>query len=401
MKRGPWHQFGDKSQKLVVEQLQQGAGVGVIISPRDLTFQKAIQYARSYHELDAQVLIDQQFYVLPHFSNRCLSSYPINEYRKNISQSQQITDDDLASLAAALRIINNDLSADGLISPAVVYEAGQADIIQLNSRLFAAAKQIGDDLGIPTYATVILGRSVTSSDQTLKDILAPVTSLNIDGWYFGFEFKPERIPSSREAVYRCLVAGLILACTGKPVLHAYAGPMALLSLGFGATATAIGHWQNLWKFNRERWQPPRRRGGPVEPPARFFAKTLWGTIIYPDEVARLKPDLQTQVLTPSSFSSKVSPGRPFLSFSRWDACKHLVNIICSTIADIALTNDPRENANEAIAMLQEAVTLHGRIAGSGINLRDDTNVYQENWRLALNDLLVNRSSDFDYLELLS
>lgn len=399
MRRGPWHQCGNRSQRLVIEQIEHGAGVGVIISPRDLTFQKAVEYSQIYHNLDVHVLIDPQFHV-PQFSNRNLSSYPIDEFRARISQIQPLTNEDLEGIANSLRRINSEINADGIISPAVVYEAGRLDIVQMNSQLFTISKQVGDELGMPTYATVVLGRSVTSSDQTQRAILAPVTSLNADGWYFAFEFEPERIPSSQNTVYRCCEAGIRLACTGKPVLHAYAGPMALLSFGFGATAAAIGHCQNLWRFCLGRWQPPRPRGGGGEPPARFFSRALWGTIVYPDEVGILTLELQSQILTSSPFSSNVTPGQPFLRFARWDANKHLVFTICSTIAEIAETNDPRINATDAINLLQQAVTLHGNIAGTGHVLRDNTNAYQENWRIALSELLENQSSDFEYLELL-
>jgi len=400
MRRGSWHQFGDRSQLLAIEQLQQGAGGGVILSPRDLPQHKAIEYAQRYHGLGAHVLIDQQFYV-PHFSNPNLASYPVSRYRTQTAQMHQITDQDLAALATELYTINKLLSTDGLIAPAFVYEAGRPDIVQLNAQLFNAAKQAGDDLGIPTYATVIIGRSATSSDQTLSVILSQATALNSDGFYYGFEFIPERIPSSREAVLRCCTAGLTLACTGLPVLHAYAGPMALLSLGFGAKGSAIGHNQNLWYFNRTRWAPPTGQGGGGGAPPRFFSSSLWGTVVYPDEVALLSPALRSQVLTHSPFSQSVSPNPPFVNWSRWDAYKHLVNAICSVVSNIAANNDPRANANAAIALLQGAVDLHSDIAASGVLLRDDTNAYQGNWLAAMNDLLNRHSSDFDYLALLS
>jgi len=400
MRRGPWHQFGFNSHKdFALDLLHHGAGVGVIISSRDLPLRSAIEYSQRYHELDAHVLVDLQFYV-PDFSNANMDSYEISEYRLSVSRLHKISNDDLTKLAFKLEVIYRDLSPDGLIAPAIVYEAGRTNIIELNARLFENAKKVGDNLGIPTYATVVLGNSVISSDETINAILSSATSLNCDGWYFSFEFDPERIPSSRSSVYRCCTAGLILACTGKPVLHAYSGPMALLSLGFGARATAIGHYQNLWRFPRERWRAPTTRGGFGRSPARYFSSAIWGTIVYPDEIARLSLELQNQVLTPSPFSTRISPGPPFLPFSRWDANKHLVSIICSTVRDIATTNDPRSNANTAISILERAVELHGRIAGTGIVLRDDTSAYQENWRAAMSDLLITHSSDFDYLEML-
>jgi hypothetical protein len=400
MRQGPWHQFGDRSQQFAIEQLQLGVGVGVIISPRDLPQNKAIEYAQIYHGLGAHVLVDQQFYV-PHFLNRNLSSYPTSQYRTTIAQLHQITDADLRALAEALYTINHGLSADGLISPALVYEAGRPDIVQLNARLFSAAKQAGDKLGIPTYATVILGRSATSSDHTLDEVLSYATSVKSDGFYYSFEFSPERIPSSRDAVLKCCTAGLTLACTGLPVLHAFAGPMALLSLGFGAKGAAIGHSQNLWKFTPSRWSPPTGEGGGGGAPSRFFSSTLWGTILYPDEIAQLTSPLRNQILTQSHFSQSISTNPPFSTWSRWNANKHLVNVICSLVASISTYNDPRASANAAIELLEGAVTLHRNIATSGVSLRDDTNAYQGNWLSAISDLLNSHSSDFDYLALLS
>ena len=72
------------------------------------------------------------------------------------------------------------------------------------------------------------------------------------------------------------------------------------------------------------------------------------------------------------------------------------------MADIAANSDPRANANRAITLLREAVALHSDIeATTGVRLRDNTGAYQANWLLAMSDLLGSRSSDFDYLALLS
>ncbi len=86
--------------------------------------------------------------------------------------------------------------------------------------------------------------------------------------------------------------------------------------------------------------------------------------------------------------------------SRWDAGKHLVNVICSMISNISMLNDARTKANAIIAILGGAVNLHDNIAASGISLRDNTNSYQANWLAAMNYLLVNRSNDYDYLSML-
>jgi len=396
MRRGVWHQCGNRSQKLVEEQLLLGAGVGVILSPRDLSRDGAIAYAKRYRTAGADVLIDQQFFV-PDFTNAQCGTYPISKFRTSVSALNKISDQDLIDFQNELRIDHVAFKASAMIAPAVVYEAGRADIVQLNSRLFNAAKAVASELSIPIYATVVLGKSVTSSDQTMQSTLSQATASNCDGWYFGFEFEEERIPSVRDTIRRCCAAGLTLACTGKPALHAYAGPMGLLSFGFGATGVGIGHSQNLWQFTRDRWAPPSGEGGGGHAPPRYFSKPLWGTIVYPDETTQLPLTLRNQIWSPSPFNTPVTSGLPW---SRWDANKHLVYVLAQQYSLMAAETDPRKNAKAAIALLDGAVNLHAAIRQANVFLTDKTNVYQANWKLALEDLLSNNSADFDFLELL-
>jgi hypothetical protein len=124
MQRGVWHQCGDRSQKLVEEQLQQGSGVGVVLSPRDLSRDNAIAYSESYRKAGAEVLIDHQFYV-PDFTNPRFGSYPISNFRQSVSALNKISDQDLISFQNELRADHAVLNASAVIAPAVVYEAGR------------------------------------------------------------------------------------------------------------------------------------------------------------------------------------------------------------------------------------------------------------------------------------
>jgi len=399
VKRGAWHQCGDKSQRLVAEQLEAGFGVGVILSPRDLTAAKAAEYAAQYSAMDADVMIDPQFYV-PDFTNDYLETYTISQFRQSVSSLNQISDSDITQLAAELQTLNASVQSAAIIAPAVLYEAGRHDILQLNAKLFAAAKVVGQNLGVPTLATVGLARSVTSSPQTIAWALNAATALDADGWYYAFEFEDERIPSGKDAVYRCCDAGLTLATTGKPVLHAYAGPMGLLAFGFGASAVGIGHSQNLWKFTRDRWEGANAQGGGGNAPARFFSSALWGTIIYPDETGQLPAAVRAQVLTPATPFCEPVLAAATLPWKRWEAGKHLVCVLAQTYDSLAGSTDARAHANAAVSRLTEALSMHAAIKGLGFTLGDGTDAYQANWRLAMSDLLTQRATDFDYLEVL-
>lgn len=401
MKRGVWHQLGDKSQKIAIELLEQSVGVGVIISSRDLTKNNASDYASKYRNLGASVLLDQQFHV-PGFTNKHMSSYGTDKFRRTISSLNKISDSELKELAVILRTHHSDLGADALIAPAVVYEAGRDDIVRTNTRLFSISKQVGDELGIPTYATVIVGHSATSSDKTIETILSDATALDCSGWYFGYEFgaQGQRIPNDKEQIYRFLRTGLTLACTGKPIIHCYSGPMALLSLSFGATGAAVGHAQNTWQFTRERWKvTTKRTGGNNDAPPRFFSTTLWGTIIYPDELTQLSPSLVSQVYTPSNYSPSTFASS--IPWERWEANKHFLKQIATVVSSMAVNTDPRVCATSALNRLTKAEQLHRNIIDEGIHLKDGTNSYQSNWKAALEMLLANHSNDFEYLELLN
>jgi len=380
MRRGAWHQCGDRSQKLVIEQLQHNAGVGVIISPRDLAYEKAVAYSQEYRQLGADVLIDLQF-CYPEFTNPKLDTYATSQYRTSISQLHQISDADLLAFMCELRTEVSQLATSAIIAPAVTYESGRPDIVQLNAKLFSAAREVAYELNLPIYATAILGQSVTSSQQTTDTCLSDVTSLDADGWYFGFEFShQERIPSVQESVLRCCVAGLRLVTTGKPVLHAYAGPMSLLSFAFGATAVGIGHWQNLWQFTPGRWEAPEVQGGGGAAPPRYFSSQLWGTIIFPDELTQIPQPLREQIL---ASNSPFSPANLTIPWPRWTANKHLVYCLCSQAAQMAQITPAQTNAAGAISILQDAVNLHQSISNH-LTLADNTAAYQSNWINALN-----------------
>ena len=108
--------------------------------------------------------------------------------------------------------------------------------------------------------------------------------------------------------------------------------------------------------------------------------------------------IRQQVLSASPFSAQVAAG---LAWPRLEAGKHLVFLLASAITQMSQINGARASALAAGGRLQNAVRLHQTIQQGGLFLSDSTNAYQENWRLALQDLLQNNAPDFDYLELLA
>lgn len=394
MRRGAWHQVGHNGQKIVTELLDVGIGVGAIISPKDLAFENAKAYSELYRDRGAGVLLDPQFYE-PEFTDGKISSYPTFEFRKSLMSLGTLSAGEKEKLATALQQENADVGADAIIAPAVPYEAARPDIVELNKQLFEVAKSVGDYLGIPTYATVVLGQSSTTEDVA-QTILSNATAAPADGWYFAFEFASERLPTDIEAVYRYCSSGLTLACTGKPVLHACAGPLANLAFGSGARGAGIGIWQNLWGFERSRWQPSTGQGGGGDAPPRFFSTSIWGTIVYPDEVLQLPLPLREKLLSHTPHSEVIS-GSSALPWQKREASKHLVHAIAAETTPLAEGANAKSAMESTVQSLQFANALLDEARKSGIPLRDNQTGYQSAWTAAGTRALAQNSEDYEWL----
>lgn len=394
MKRGVWHQMGYNSQKLIVEQLLNNTGVGVILSPRYLNYDTERRYAEKYVECGAEVLHDPEFYV-PESDQGKLGTYPSAKLRASVSMLKKISDIDLDELSKSLEIENRNVSASALIAPAVPYEAARRDLAELNEQLYRAAKKAGDAIGIPTLATVVIGQSATTP-QVVTNLLAMPTSLNPDGYYFQFEFTDARLPTDEIEVFRFCAAMLTLACTDRPILHSCAGPMSILSFAVGATGAGITFRQNFWGFDRSKWLNIDSQGGGGNAPARFFSSLLWGTIVQPDETIMLPQHLRTLVLTHSPYSATVATA-PTLPWGKWDANKHMVHVMANGARTVSEQSNIRAAADFAIEKLDRADRMHKQIERAGVRLKDETNLYQGPWRNALKRVLVDCADDYQWL----
>ena len=398
MRRGIWHQFGAQSQTLARDLLNEGVGVGVVVSPRDLRLDTAAERANEFRALGADVVLDPQFHI-PKYTNEPLATYGLEQFRQSIGTLGQLPSPEYGRLTERLEEINRRLGVSAVIAPAVVYEAGRRDVQRLNFRLFEAARRAARRLELPVYSTIVLGDSVLASEETLARALGAATSHDCEGFYVAGEFREDRVPSGTSLVKRYLEAMLTIAMAGHPVMHAYAGPMALLSFGAGARAAAIGHRYNLWKFDRSRWGPtPSQQGGPTEyPPRRLFSEALWGTIVYPDETAQLPSELRDKICTRSPFSGPVHSGADWRPGDSW---RHLVCVIGDRGTRVADAGSAKECALSAIAVLEAAVVCQTEVR-SHVSLRDGSDAYQAPWCEALRALLETQGTDYDFLELLT
>lgn len=397
MKRGGWHQMGYNSQKMIDEALANGCGVGAILSPRYLNYDATQKYAAKYRDSGASVLLDPEFYV-PGTEVGKVHTYPSAELRSSVSEFLKISDADIEELSNAIEQENKAIGATAVLAPAVPYEAARDDLVELNRRLFVAAKQVGDAIGIPTYATVVVGSTATTP-ELVSEMLSGPTQLDADGWYFHYEFSEGRLPNNENEIYSFCIAGLTLACTDKPILNSSVGPLSILSFAIGASATAVTFRQNLWGFERAKWEAPPESGGGGGAPARFFSASLWGTIVQPDEVSLLPAELREAVLTHTEHSAPVAAA-PLLPWKKWDSYKHMVQILIDTANSHAALKNSRGAATAASAMLMRACKLHADIAKAGYRLKDETDSYQAPWLNALQRVIEDRKDDYAWLRAL-
>lgn len=396
MKRGAWHQLGWQHQKMIIEQLKNGAGVGVILSPRDLSFSKAKEYVSKYKEVGASIICDPQFHI-PGFSNTQFEEYPTAEIRGSVSELKQISTAGFDELTEKLVAENTELQCDAIIAPAVMYEADRKDIVELNAHLHESAMNASKSINIPCYGTAFIGKSITNSMQLIDSTISSITSLNADGWYFAFEFPPERIPSETDYVYRLLRSALLFANTGVPVMHAYAGPLGILSFAAGCNAAATGPDQKQWRFCPERWEDSSGEGGGGATLPRYFSRNLWGTIIHPDEISILPLDIQENVITQSPYAPSPLPA----TWNNTDAKKHLHYTICKGIEDVSTHQGFKASKQASDGILKTAIELHAQINELHITLKNSTASYQTNWKAALDIFAQNHSEDIEFFELLN
>ncbi len=401
LKPGFWHQCGDRSQTIALEQLKLGNGVGVILSPRDLTYANAKLRGKQYEAHGASVLVDPQFY-LPTSSLGPKDGWDLSPFHLPAAKLAKLSPTAVSALSRHLAAISKACSCSGIIAPAVILEAGHPEVVDANRVLFAAAKTAGDSIGVPTYCCIPVGHSVVQSSAEIANALAAATSNTSSGWLLAWEFGAGRLPASTSAVQAFGSACVALATSGKPVLHLCAGPLAILSPAFGCKAAGVCHSQNTWKLDRSRFIKKKKGGGGGDAPPRYFSSGLWGTLVFPDEYAALTPSQRAAVHTPTPFSLGVRATPPFnrAQLPKWDTNKHLLFAIGNRVKKLTALGSARAAAVAAKKDLDSAAGLHASIAASGKVLKDETAAYQQAWSKSIELVLAAHKNDYDFLDLL-
>lgn len=395
MKRGPWHQCGHQSQNVVADQLAQGNGAGVILSIVNVTKKRLVEIAADYRAAGADILLDLQLYN-PGFSSEALKPYGLAEARQTTGALRNLTSAQLTSISRQIRSHNEEVGATAVLAPAIVYLPERMDIVSINEQLFEASASAAKSLGVPVYATLVLGNAFKSSPELADATLSRATNLPADGWYFSIENDREPVPADEDLVSLLLNSVLTLSCTNTPVMNAFAGPASLLSISVGATAVGIGHWKNLWQFDPGRFNVAEKSGGSTPAP-RYFSSHLWSTLVLPDETANIGEALWSRIQSPSPFAPRSSSDG---SWSLRASHNHLLHVLGTQISERMEASTVSDIARQTIADLLQASRTHSAIEQRLGVLRDGLNLHQHVWAGAITRILAQREGDFAYLDLI-
>ncbi len=402
MRQGVWHQVGHNLHLRTLAVVKAGIGEGSILSSGDATYDSHKKTAKLLRSAGSQVLIDTQFHT-PSLTNPRIETYPYNKYRLALTGQLRAGQPQLDSLAETLEEVNRELRTVAILAPSLIYEPSRPDIVDLNSELFSTAKLVGDSLGTPTIATVGIDSAVAASSIELDNILGHCTSLGADGFYLCYEFPSKLFRATVSDILTFSKTCLKLAACGVPLIHGYAGPLSLLSVGCGAQSVALSPFLSMWAFTKQRLEPSTG-GGDGSQPRRFFSTTLWSRIAIPDDLFFVPQASVSGLLQIHSPFSNVLANSD-LSVVKWtkgDSEAHAVWAMGDVLNSLLALKNYRQIARQVIQGLQVAQEWHNHLRELNAHLKaQEETVYHQTWISALTRLLAENSDDFDFLELLA
>ena len=153
-------------------------------------------------------------------------------------------------------------------------------------------------------------------------------------------------------------------------------------------------------------------GGGTQGGTRVFSAALWGTLVHPDETARLEASLREGLFSPSPFISSFDPQ---VQISKKDAGKHAVHVMMEFVKPILTSNDSCIQKLQRVSKHLAQATLHyqrvaeqlarlhleERPGAKPVRPMDKADAYHEPWMASLARIEKDRSHDLEYIDALS
>ena len=220
----------------------------VILSPRDLTEQQTITFAKKLHSINGQTLFDPQYY------------NPRADHHKLIKWSHWSNDFDTSSLhnngcvdvCTAIKKINDHCQTQAYIIPSRLCEVVDKYWLQDQELFIDTAMTIFSDK--EKYITLALSSQVIADEQAIEQIIEASFKWNVEGYYIVPEGRYlENDPNWLMNLIQ-LVAGLKLQ--NKKIIVGYSNHQMLSLACANVDAIASGTFLNIRHFSLSKFDNP-------------------------------------------------------------------------------------------------------------------------------------------------
>ncbi len=325
--------FGDGEK--TISGARMGVIDGVIISPKDVTPNKAIILSDSLYDINPsfEVLIDPQFYVSLHSSNPSirlgnLEKWPMyKSYRREDLEDPRIVD---TLIRKNLKFMDR-APVSGVIMPNIniskSFDSIEGSISKSFIRRAAEVNDTKHYTDKPIYCTLSVSLPALTNEVEFQSYMNFLTSLpsRPHGFYI---IACSKTAETVNDIYdpailkRLMFMNYALSINGFKVVNGYSDILSPLLIAAGGYAGATGWWGNLRSFTWERYMPTSTGGR--QPNIKYLSKHLYDRISI-DEMSRFR--IYMNVLNGLSLDSDYNPEpeRCKEVLQSWEVLKSIIN----------------------------------------------------------------------------
>ena len=191
MKNEFYFQMGHGHLGMIPELINLGVADGVILSPRDVEFDRCKKFVEDVRKIksDLKIIFDPQFY-FPHFDHKNLSSYPYyldNFETTDFSTNSSKREEFHIKLGDTQQAFNPDI----LLTPAIYREAFSLENFSECLDLANEFRETVETKAKPVYLSLPFHVRTLLDSNYFNRILSLVTNYDYDGIYLILELDNE------------------------------------------------------------------------------------------------------------------------------------------------------------------------------------------------------------------
>ena len=366
-----YHQLGHQDEGRCLHMLQNGQGVGAILSPRHLDDNQLREYAQLFIHTGGELLVDPQFYnpvFLDEFDDSPLG---LGDYTTHDLWNSSVQH----SVVGRILAYQRELGVSRLIVPTPFAREGVTESwLDLVAGMTTVAREwlITEGEDVPLLATLSVPAPITAAEDERARLLNRIVGFEVDGFYLALE--SSLFPADTDFLSGVLDMVFRLKQNRFTVLLGYSGYWAYLCFPFGLDAFASGGFDNRRSFSFLTWEivesAPRRA-----PRNRFCSTRLLGRISFSDEAELLhSKDLWAALDDGSPYASILFEGRPPSEvdaagqWKRAESFKHYL-WTCWCLAESFLEKPRDDRIQQVRQLASEAQSRYLAFQQAGVRFR--------------------------------